>query len=873
MASLAHKVRQALRGSWLRQGTWTVLDQALFAGANFAVNVLLARWLSPEAYGAFTVAFVVFLLAGTVHGGLFVEPMLVFGPERFKGRTGAYLRALLTGHGAFSLAAGALLAAIGGAAWAAGRPDLGALFGTLAVAQGAILALWLLRRACYVVSRPEWAAGAGALYLVLLVAGAVGLSHAGRLTGPVALGLMGATSLVAGAALAVRLGVPLRSAPSAVRAEARAAHGEYGRWAAPTGIAEWVQSGVPYLVLPVFVGLEGSATLRALYNLAMPAMMGFTALAMLALPAFVRARAAGTLRRTVGAVAGGFAVLGLGYGALTLLFGRAAVDGLYAGQYAVSTPLLVLLALAPLGVAMANVLMSLVRSAERPAAAFRARVAAVGVKATAGLAVMAAFGVVGALLSDLLSLLTEMAVLARPARRVLDDAASSPSDMTTFDPSPDRLRVLVSAFACEPGGGSEPGIGWNTVRELARHHDVTVLTHSGARLPIEAELAERPLDGVTFVYYAAPFEPEAVRVHGAPLDGPMGQVHYLAWQLGAARVARRLHRERPFDLAHHLTFVKYWSPSAVAGLGIPFVWGPVGGGEATPPAFLDELSPAGVRYERQRDLAQRLFERLPAVRRTARAATLALATTDATRARMEALGARDVEVRSAIGLPRDEIDRLAAVPDAGDGPVRFVCVGRQLALKAYHLAIEAFAGSLALDPDALAGAELWMIGDGPEHDRLRQRAAELGVADRVRFFGQLPRPEVLDRLGEAHVLVQTSLHESGGSVCLEALAAGRPVVGFALGGTVLHAPPEAGRLVPAEDPHAATAALAHVMAEVAADPAARRRMGRAGRRIVAERFDWRHKVAEMADRYWDLAGRPRPVPAPAPEPALALVPA
>ncbi len=444
MMFVVSALRDLLRGSWLRQGVWTVLDQALFAGANFLVNVLLARWLSPEAYGAFTVAFVVFLLAGTVHGGLLIEPMLVFGPERFKGRTGAYLRALLSGHGAFSLAAGAVLAAVGGVAWALGSPALGALFATLAVAQGAILVLWLMRRACYVVSRPAWAAGAGVLYLGLLVGGALALRGAGWLSGPAALGLMAATSLVAAAALAVRLGVPARSPEAGLVADARAAHVEYGRWAAPTGAIEWVQSSIPYLALPLFVGLEGSGALRAFYNLAMPALMGFSALATLCLPIFVRARAAGEIRPTVRKVGLAFVGLALAYGGLTLLGGRAAVDWLYDGQYAVSLPILILLALAPLGAAVANLLVTLVRSAERPALVFRARVATVAVVSTAGLAATAALGVAGALLSDLMGLLTALAALARPARRSLEPAPPAAAPRPA-EPAPADVPVLEPA--------------------------------------------------------------------------------------------------------------------------------------------------------------------------------------------------------------------------------------------------------------------------------------------------------------------------------------------------------------------------------------------------------------------------------------------
>ena len=941
---------------WVRDGVWSVLDQALFAGGNFVLNVLLARWLAPEAYGAFTVAFVVFLLVGTVHGGLFVEPLLVFGPGRFEGRTRPYLRVLLGGHAAFSGGAAALLALAGGAAWALGSPALAVLLGVLAVAQGFVLALWLLRRACYVVEQPDWAAGAGALYLAVLVAGAFALRAGGLLSGVTALALMAAGSLLASGVLALRLGVPLRPARDGLGGEAREAHVGYGRWAAWTGVLEWAALAVPYLALPVFVGLEGSGALRALYNLAMPALQGFGALATLALPLFVRARAEGRLRDTGVKVGAGMLGLSLVYAALVLVGGRAAVAWLYDGQYAVGWASLVLLAALPVVNAGANVLATLLRSDERPAAVFRARAWATGVAATAGAGLTAAFGVAGALGSDVVALLTEAAVAGRelgrsgedhpapvsgggvgegdgrggrpgrlpsragppplsppvqegdssrttpPAHVVLADSdgravtappaphapqggvgafadpargdglsTPTPPVLTaltaeagrggppgTAPPMPaPRLRVLVSAYACAPGEGSEPAVGWNFAREMAGHHDVWLLTHGDVRGRIERELEARPVAGLRVVYHSLPLEKTPEEGGAEALDGLRQQLHYDLWQRTAGRVARRLHREVRFDVVHHKTFVKHWAPSALRGLDAPFVWGPVGGGESAPPAFYDGLGEGGRRYERVRDLARWVGERLPSVRQTARAADWALATTDETRARMEAMGARDVEVQSAIGMPTTEVERLGryALPD--DGPARFLCVGRQLAWKGYHLALDAFAEAAR---DGSFDASLWLVGDGPEHDRLRERAAALGLNDRVRFTGALPRPGVLALLAESHALVQTSLHDSGGGVCLEALAAGRPVVGFRLGGTAVHVAPDAGVLVPAEAPGPAVAALAAALRRVAADPEGRRAMGRAGRASVRASHAWEDRVAATAARYWRLVGRPAPAP-------------
>ncbi len=862
--------------AWMSGGVWSVLDQGLFAGANFLVNVLLARELSPEAYGAFSVAFVVFLLTGAIHGGLFTEPMLVFGAGRFRGQMAAYLRVLLRGHVVYSLGAGAVLVGIGGIVLALGSAAMAAEFATLGVVGGVVVMQWMVRRACYVINRPDWAAAAGALYVALLLGGAFVLMPLGWFNGPTALLLMGAGSLVATAALAVPLG--LRAAggaggaasDAAFVAEVREAHAGYGRWAAPTGGLEWLHHSLPLLVLPLFVGLDGSGTLRALYNLAMPALQAFAALGVMTLPLFVRARLDGRFPATARVVGGGIVALGVVYGAVLLLAGRPIVEWVYRGNYAVGTPELVLLALVPVAAAASGVLMAMLRSDEQPRLVFQARAAAVGVASTAGVAMTAAFSVAGALASDLLSLIVETSVQARALRRRRADAPAAAPAMVAAR-RPGRLRVLMNAYATHPTRGSELAVGWNVVTEMARHHDVWALVYEGFRPAIEAALAERPVPGLHLVYVQLPLEhPRHVR-RGEQRHGLPEQLHYLLWQGAARRAARRLHREVGFDLAHHVTVVQYWTPTAVQGLGIPYIWGPVGGGESTPSSFFPALSATGRRYETKRKWARRLSEYLPGVRAAARESAVAFATTEETAARVRALGARDVRVQSGIGLTRDEIARLSAVPPPAAGPARFMCIGRLSVFKGFSFAVRAFARAVASGDPAMAGTELWIVGDGEERGMIARRAAEGGVADRVRFLGNVTRDEVMRLLGESHALVHPSLHDSGGFVCLEALAAGRPVLGLDLGGTSVHVGPGCGVLLPATDPSAAIESLAGEMRRLASDPRARARMGEAGHAFVHDGFVWEEKVAPMAELYWHVAGRTPPPRERRPAPVLEAV--
>ena len=188
-----------------------------------------------------------------------------------------------------------------------------------------------------------------------------------------------------------------------------------------------------------------------------------------------------------------------------------------------------------------------------------------------------------------------------------------------------RLKVLMSAYACEPGKGSEPGVGWNTARAMAAHHDIWVITRANNHPAIEAELERDPVPNLHFVYYDLPEWLTWWK------KGERGlELFYYLWQVAIYFVARKLHAAVGFDLVHHVTFVRYWSPSFVALLPVPFVWGPVGGGEAAPKVFQSDLGKKGQRHERLRAIVQRVAQRDPFVRMTARRSEEILVTTEET---------------------------------------------------------------------------------------------------------------------------------------------------------------------------------------------------------------------------------------------------
>jgi glycosyltransferase involved in cell wall biosynthesis len=242
-----------------------------------------------------------------------------------------------------------------------------------------------------------------------------------------------------------------------------------------------------------------------------------------------------------------------------------------------------------------------------------------------------------------------------------------------------------------------------------------------------------------------------------------------------------------------------------------------------------------------RQIVKSVAEFDPFLRLTARRSTIALATTEATASRLETLGAADVRILGAIGLSEHTLSSIdAAQSDPNRRSLRLISIGLLHDFKGFQFALRALAQTAATD------AEYWIVGDGPARGRLKRQTTALGIDERVRFLGQLPRHEVLNKLSQSDVLVHPSLHESGGLVCLEAMAARVPVVCLNLGGPATIVTPETGIVIEATNPRQVVQDLAEAIAQLDHDRALLNRMAIASRARVEAEYRWEGKGEQLA---------------------------
>ncbi len=399
-------------------------------------------------------------------------------------------------------------------------------------------------------------------------------------------------------------------------------------------------------------------------------------------------------------------------------------------------------------------------------------------------------------------------------------------------------KILLSAYACEPGRGSEPAVGWNWAVHLARlGHEVWVVTRSNNREAIELFLSSSEdlpwKKSLHFLYTDLP--PWLKRWK----KGSRGiHCYYFLWQWTAFRSARKVHRVERFDAVHHVTFASIHQPSFMGLLGIPFLFGPVGGGEAAPYRLRRGYPLQGWLRDFLRDLLNLSGRFDPWMHLTFATASKIFVTSEQSRRCIHRFYQGKTRVRLAIGIEKFEPPKpLPFEPSE----FKILFVGQLLYLKGLHFLLEAF----ALAKKAQPSLRLTIAGNGPQENWCRRRAEELGLGPSIEWHDWMPREDLLKLYAEHHLFLFPSLHDSGGFVVLEALANGIPVVCLDIGGPGLIVDPTCGRVVVTKEKNEREVSQSLSLALLESMEPLRYEKLRCGALRRAEEFQWARRIEEF----------------------------
>jgi glycosyltransferase involved in cell wall biosynthesis len=377
-------------------------------------------------------------------------------------------------------------------------------------------------------------------------------------------------------------------------------------------------------------------------------------------------------------------------------------------------------------------------------------------------------------------------------------------------------KVLLSAYSCAPHAGSEPAIGWNWAHSIAAGgHEVVVITRATNRASIQS-LDQSPSSNPKFVFHDLPSL--AQKMYKLPLGN---YLYYLLWQYTAANRAVELHRSNKFDQVHHITWGSFRAPSFMGKLGIPFVFGPVGGGEDTPIKLREGMGWRGRLWDSLRRLSNSLLRIDPFTRSTYADATEILTTTPETLRKIPAAYRPKARVQSAAGINPDihqnrSTRGVVRSFQEGGAILQVLYVGRLLPWKGIHLALRA----LARLGEKRSLVCLTAIGGGYDAPRLKRIARRLNLGASVKWMPWMPRKDLLRIVPDFDLFLFPSLHDSGGMVVLEALSVGLPVICLDLGGPSAFVDDGCGRIASTSgaDENGVIEQIAAFLSEFLADP-------------------------------------------------------
>jgi len=408
--------------------------------------------------------------------------------------------------------------------------------------------------------------------------------------------------------------------------------------------------------------------------------------------------------------------------------------------------------------------------------------------------------------------------------------------------------VLVSAYAVNPYHGSEDGMGWNFINQIARFNKVIAVTRENTRPHIEKYMQENPsvhYANINFVYYDLPYWMRFWKKGGR---GAL--LYYYMWQYFLPAFVKRQKLE--FDIVHNLNFHNDWTPSRLWVLKKPFVWGPIGHHSKIPKDYI--LHVYGYRQyftEQLKWMTKKYFWQVdPLLRQTVNHADTVLA--------------MNSSVAKVLQIPEAKVVRMPSVsteapgerlPHISNGKFTILSAGRFVPLKGFDITIKSFARFRSQLPTVQQDkVELVLVGDGPYKEQLVKLTEELYIEKQVRFIKWLDREDYKQLYANSHVFLFPS-HEGAGMVVAEALSYGLPVVCFNNDGPGEFVDDSCGITVPYSRYDTSISKFADALNAIYTDPAYFNKLSDGALEAFKNRFDWNLKGEHLRNVYNEVASR------------------
>jgi len=387
------------------------------------------------------------------------------------------------------------------------------------------------------------------------------------------------------------------------------------------------------------------------------------------------------------------------------------------------------------------------------------------------------------------------------------------------------MNILISAYACEYGKGSEPEVGWQWVQQISRFNDICVITRLSNKNNIEY-FSKYSNNNIIYEYIDLPIWTKFWK------KGKRGvHLYYYLWQLLTLKKGLELIKYNKFNLSHHITFINDWVGPGISAIPISFLWGPIGSHPYVPKKFWEfigkkEILNGLLRISARKSARYRDLLYILALKR----AKIILTANSECKSRLP----EKYKIKAQI-FTQNAIDEKEIIKNKifKKGPLKIISVGRLEGFKGFRLTLMAFAEHIKKHKNSL----LSILGDGSQKKELEYLSKNLNINKSVKFYGNIPRDQVLNEMQNSNVFLFPSF-EGAGMVVIEALAKGLPVVCLDFGGPGEYVTNDCGIKISLSEPKEVINDLAEGLNRLASDTILLESMSNGAIKRVKENYLW-----------------------------------
>lgn len=392
------------------------------------------------------------------------------------------------------------------------------------------------------------------------------------------------------------------------------------------------------------------------------------------------------------------------------------------------------------------------------------------------------------------------------------------------------MKILLSAFACDPTQGSEFGNGWNWAIGLAnKGFEVHCLTQEVSKSNIQS--VPKPAN-LFFHYIKLPFGLDSLY----SFSQPTMYIHYMSWQWLAYKRARLLHENIGFNIVHHVTWGSLQLGSFLYKIPAPFIFGPVGGGQISPIAFREYFGKSWEVEQKREKVSDLLLRYNPACKSMLKKAKAVWVSNPDTAELAIAQGVSGVNYTLDAALPADFFPKDFNPKVPQPRKLSLLWVGRFLPRKGLLLLVEVME-RLKDYPDIT----LTVVGDGEQKPDFLEAIKEKGLKKSVFWMGKVPFEKVREYYASHDVFFFTSLRDSCPAQLIEAMAFGMPVVTLNLHGQAIIVNDSTGFRCDCDTPEEAVKELTIAILTLFNNPEVVSTMSEAAHQFALQQT-WDHKI-------------------------------